>query len=381
MFLLQITAFWISFFLLFKIALTHFKKTYWLVIVLFFAPFIQNFTGNIWKDIGLAISWLLALAIMLNVYYSKRKLKLYENLICFILLCYGCWIRINALPGVIPLTAIWIYMQTYPQEFKISNKRFVLKISAVVAVIIGLQLGITKLILKPAKAYPEYKLFLHDISGIYKKTGILYFPDFIIKYPGFDSVYLKQKYIYATFDNIWWNSDNKRIMPDVTEKNMAELQDAWIKALLKQPVAYFKNRTNGFLNFLRITPSGSELNLTYQYIHDNPYGLTFKKNAVTRMYYSYVENQRGMPYMQPWFWLLLTIISIYMAGKKLFRADRIFVLSLAYSSLLYIALEFLVYQADTEFRYFYWNCVAVCLIAIIFAFRYAEQKTKTESKV
>ncbi|MCC6372372.1 MAG: hypothetical protein IT236_15315 [Bacteroidia bacterium] len=374
MFLLQLLAFWISFFMLLTLSLKYFKRMTWLVVLLFFAPFIQNFVGNIWKDVGLAISWLLAIAIMLRAYYDARGLSRVETVICFVLLCYGCWIRINALPGVLPLLGIWQYMQKGPVGFNLGTRRFLLNIAGITAIVIGLQFAITKLVLKPSNTYPEYKLFLHDLTGIYKETGTLYFPYFIKNYQGFDTAYIRQKYIYSTFDNIWWNSDNKRIMPEVSADDMKVLQSAWIKAILKHPFVYLKNRTIGFLQFLRITDSGSGLAITYQYIHPNKYNLEFKQNGITRLYYSYVEKQRAAPYMHPWFWLLINLLVLYLAKKPLFYPDRYFTLGLAYSSLFYIALEYIVFQADTEFRYFYWNCVALCLAILVFAFRYAQNK-------
>lgn len=375
MFFIQLLAFWISFFMLFKIALTHFKKVAWLVPFLFFAPFVQNFTGNIWKDVGLAISWLLALAVMLNAYYNRRAITRFETIGCFVLLCYGCWIRINALPGVVPLLGIWIYMQNNPFDFVLSTRRFLLKIAYTTAIVIGLQITITTLVLKPVKTYPEYKLFFHDLTGIYKETGNLYFPECIKNYEGFDSAYIRQKYIHSTFDNVWWNPDNKRVMPNPSAENMDELQTAWMKAILKHPLVYLKNRSIGFLQFLRITNSGSTLAITYQYIHPNTYGLTFKQNGITRLFRTFVEGQRSMPYMQPWFWLLINLLVIFLAKKELFYPDRYLTLGLAYSSLLYIALEYIVYQADTEFRYFYWNCVALSLAILILAFRYTKNKS------
>lgn len=376
LFLIQLSAFWLSFFLLLKIALTHFQKMAWLVVVLFFAPFIQNFTGNIWKDVGLAISWLLALALMLNAYYKQRAINRTETVVCFVLLCYGCWIRINALPGVVPLIGIWIYMQNNPFDFKITTRRFLLKVAYTAAIVIGLQITITQLVLKPTKTFPEYKLFLHDLTGIYKETGNLYFPDCVKHYEGFDSAYIRQKYIYSTFDNVWWNPDNKHVMPNPSAEVMAELQTAWLNAILKHPLVYLKNRSIGFLQFLRITNSGSTLAITYQYIHPNAFGLTFKQNAFTRLFRSYVEGQRGAPYMQPWFWLLINLVVIFLAKKERFYPDRYLTLGLAYSSLLYIALEYIVFQADTEFRYFYWNCVALSLAILILAFRYVNYKSK-----
>lgn len=365
MFLLQISVFWISFLILSLTFLKHSTKFYFLVPLLFFAPFIQNFVGNIWKDVGLAISWLLAIAIMLHTFYEKRSLNKLESIICFMLLCYGCWIRINALPGVIPLLGMFVYCRRKDVRFNMPLKKLYLNMVGLTLLVLGLQIGITKIILKPSHTFPEYKLFVHDLSGIFIKTKHLYFPDYIKNYEGFDTVYLKKKYIYSTFDNIWWNTDNKRIIPDANAEQMLELQKCWINAILKHPMVYLKNRITGFLQFLRITKSGSGLAITYFYIHPNEFGLEFHPNKLSTLLHEYIEIQRPMPYMQPWFWLLLNLLILLAVQHPRLIKCKWMVLFLAYSSLLYIALEFIVYQADTEFRYFYWNFIAISLAIIM----------------
>jgi hypothetical protein len=92
------------------------------------------------------------------------------------------------------------------------------------------------------------------------------------------------------------------------------------------------------------------------------------------LYYGYIERQRAAPYLQPWFWLLINLLVLYLAKKPSFYPDRYLTLGLAYSSLFYFALEYIVFQTDTEFRYFYWNCVALSLAIIVFAFRYTKNK-------
>ena len=365
MFLIQISVFWISFLLLSLTFLKHSPKFYFLIPLLFFAPIIQNFVGNVWKDVGLAISWLLAIAIMLHAFYEKRGLNKLESIICFILLCYGCWIRINALPGVIPLLGMFVYCRSKDFHLNVPIKKLFFNMIGLTLIVIGLQIGITKIFLKPSNTFPEYKLFVHDLSGIFIKTNHLYFPDYIKNYEGFDTAYIKKKYVYSTFDKIWWNNDNKRIIPDANAEQMLELQNCWINAIFKNPIVYLKNRINGFLQFLRITKSGSELALTYFYIHPNEFGLEFRPNRLTSLLHEYIEIQRPMPYMQPWFWLLLNLLILLMVQHARFIKSKWMVLFLAYSSLFYIALEFFVYQADTEFRYFYWNFIAISLAIFI----------------
>ncbi len=363
MFLLQVFCFWMAYFILCRIALQHFRKVVFIIPFLFFAPFTQNFVGNIWKDIGLSISWLLAVAVMLRSFYNSRPLTKWEAALTLMLLCYGCWIRINALPGVIPLLSLWFI--TLFRNNGLSSKKLISYTLLLGSLLLAVQLGITRLILKPLKTYPEYKLFVHDLSGIYKKTGQVYFPSFILRHPDFDTAYIRRKYKYSTFDNIWWNSDSVRVLPDPSPAQMDSLQWAWIKGITHNPLVYLSNRGAGFLNFLRLYPSGSRLTITYADTHPNNLGLSFKRRRITINMRSGIEFQRSMPWMQPWFWVLLNIIVLVLAYRPVYIEIKPVILCLAYSSLFYLLLEFIVFQADTELRYFYWNILAVSLSLLL----------------
>ena len=66
-----------------------------------------------------------------------------------------------------------------------------------------------------------------------------------------------------------------------------------------------------------------------------------------------------MVYMKPWFWLLVNIVTL-VAGFLVYNPfikRAVFVLSL--SSLLYLLAQFFIFPVDTDFRYFYWNCVSL----------------------
>jgi uncharacterized membrane protein len=365
MFLLQLLALWTSFFILLLLYYERFRRYMYLLAILFFAPFVFNFAGNIWKDVQMAFSWLLAVAIMIKALMDKRTPSLAESALCFVLLCYGCWVRANALTGLIPLVGMWVIYIKKDKTQSEKTWRLCLKTMGYTAVVVILQMCITRFILKPERTFPESKLFLHDISGIYKASGKLYFPGFVLQHPGFDSLYIKEKFNYATFDNIWWNSDGKNIVPPIQEKEIKILRESWLKAIKENPFIYVKNRWRGFLNFLRFTDSGSDIWVMYPYIHPNELGFEFKERRITRFITDLINKQKNMFYMKPWFWLLLNIIVIVVAHKGTFAKTKLSALFLGYSSVLYLLPQFFIFQTDTDFRYLYWNCIAVGLAFIL----------------
>lgn len=365
MFVFQLLLFWTSIYIL---TLTFLKQSFTAVLLLFLlfcSPFIQNFVGNIWKDVELGFSWLLAVSVMLHVIYENRRLTKQESFVVLIFLSYGCWLRINALPGLIPLVSMWVYTSAFKETWSVPVKQVLFRTVLVSGVIILAQVALNLFVLKPHKTYPEYKLYAQDLSGIYFKTGKLYFPASILKHPGFDTTYIKTHYKYATFDHIWWNEDGKKILPELNAEQIKELQSYWLKAIRDYPGIYLKNRALGFLNFIRISESGNPFYVMYPYIHPNEFGLTFTPNKLSAIFINYVESRRDHIYMKPWFWLGLNCLLVFLAFLKPFLRIKMIVLTLSLSSLFYLLFQFLVFQVDTDFRYFYWNCIALSLASIV----------------
>ncbi|PBQ31993.1 hypothetical protein CNR22_09495 [Sphingobacteriaceae bacterium] len=373
----QLGLFWIGFYLIFVTFLKHFTIFAPLVLVFAAAPFIQNFPGIIWKDVHMSFSWFLAASILFRAFVDGRKLFIAESLFCLLLISYGCWVRISGMPGIIPLLFLWWTMTVRNEKLR----SFV--VTSVVSLILTFMVlmansFIEKNILKVRKDHIEYKLIAHDLTGISVKSKELCFPDYISSSPGFDTSYLFSKYTCVTFDHIWWNNDNKHIMPDLNPQQLSDLKQYWVKTILKHPFIYLKNKTNGFLFFLKFKDSGNGLTVFYTETYKNNYGISFTPNKLSKIVFGYVKTQEKMFYMKPWFWFLLNIlIIVVLALSKAFTRYKLLLSSLAWSSFFYLMIHWLVYPADTEFRYFYWNCISISLCAItMVAVKYRKNETE-----
>ncbi len=108
MLILQLGLLWGSCYLLYPLA----DRRAWrlLVVGVMLAPFVQNFAGVIVKDSQVALSLLLALAIMLTAATRQKKLTVAQVAGVALLLTYGCWIRLNALPAVLPPCFLWSWL-------------------------------------------------------------------------------------------------------------------------------------------------------------------------------------------------------------------------------------------------------------------------------
>lgn len=357
----QLLLLWCSFYIIATTWCKHYIALISLLLLFACAPYVQNFAGLIVKDAQMALTWLLATAIMIKAVYYKRKMTTVESLLTFLLITYGTIVRINALPGCFPLYFLWIDC-TFPGSFK----RKTILLAGALATLVIVKVSLEKFVLKAHKQYAEYKLMAHDIAGIYARTGHNYFPAFITHHPGFDSNYIATRYTTATLDNIWWNNDNKKIFPPLNDQNRKELVTAWKQALQENKATYLKNHYDGFLYYLQLKQRpGAPFYYYYPYIHPNKFGYAFKENLLSKVVLGSVRINSRLPYMKPWWWLLCPVVLLVIALRLPSTVFKEMITCLCLSSLLYLLPQFFIYQADTEFRYFYWCCIATSLSAVL----------------
>jgi len=360
MLIFQLGMFWVSIYLL----LTAINDRLWkiCIVLLSFAPFVQNFAGYIIKDVQMSFTWLLASVIMFRAIARQRKLSISEAIIALLLIIYATWIRQNALPGSLPFLYLWVWL-----VFK--RKARSIKIVALVvitAAITWLQFPVNYKLFNAEKTYPEVKLYLEDITGIYAKTGQSYYTPYVLTGEGFDTNRLRTQYITATFDDLWDDYDGKTLLPDMEYSSVKDLRNAWVHAIAAHPLVYLSNRADGFLYYLRVY-NRTPLHYYYPYIDPNRYGFVFKPNIISKVFLSPVTFQKDMFYMRPWFWFLVSIALLFFIRKFRNPVYKQYYIILALSGLLYLLPQFLVYQTDTDLRYFYWNSLvpALCVCLLI----------------
>ncbi len=362
MLLMQLLCLWTSVFLLCRLN----RHVWWKIsIVLFaFAPFVQNFCGYLVKDSQMALCWLVSFSIMAAPLLQQRRISTLEATTSALLLAYGEWVRPNALPGAIPLCLLWAWLFLLRTEKPKALKVIIAGACLCTAIVAG-QWIISNVIAKPAKSYPENKLFLHDLTGIYVRTGENPFPPIVFANPDFDTSYLRTHYHPATFDGIWWNNDNLTILPAPDEQITHDLFRAWKSAVTRHPIIYLQQRFEGFLYYLRVKNRREEFHYYFPWVHPNELGVVHHENMLTRMLQKPIKWQKDTFYMKPWFWFFLNVLLLFLSRAIRRRATRQLYNTLVWSAFLYQATSFLIFQTDTDFRYFYWNCIA-CFLAVAF---------------
>lgn len=351
MLVIQLLFYWVSIFLIAKRVQS---KTIIVVLLLSLTPFIHNYSGYIGKDVQMSFSWLLAIALIFSGNNKKSNEPVVASLALFFI-AYGTLLRINALTGAIPLIILYSF------HFQ-KSKKLIVKVSnaVVIIIVIGLvQHVVIPKALNVTKRYPQSKLYFHDITGIYKETGISYFPEKLVQSSKVDTAGYKDLYHTATFDNLWWGEHASVKFKDFTQEEINNLRSSWLKATKNHPATYLQNRWDGFLYYLRIKKRRPDYTPYYVWIHPNDYGFNINEDGLYKFVTGKVNSASGSFTMRPWFWLLMNILLFIPITFLKNSIEKNLVVTLLFSSLMYLIPHFFVYQVDTDFRYFYWTCIAV----------------------
>ncbi|MBS1586572.1 MAG: hypothetical protein JSS82_13615 [Bacteroidetes bacterium] len=359
MLLLQMLLLWGACWLL----LTQRQSVKWYICVIMFAwaPFVQNFSGYIIKDSQMALSLLLAVVLMLRIGIKKFSEAKWEIMLCAILLVYGSIVRPNAPPAALPLCFLfaWVLFR--------DSRRFV-KVAAGVSFMLfivlcnSLQYGVVH---EDDMQYPTFKIYMYDLTGIYNATGDNVFPSFLYQNPRFDTAYLRTHYIPATFDDIWWNADSVEVIPEGTKEVSVALKAAWLSAIKKHPAAYMANHADGFLYYLRLKRRNINFHYYFPYACAELPGYQKGRDYCGEIPFEAISFQSFMPYMAPWFWFFVNFILLLFIPFVAKGVHRWLYIALCLSGIFYQLPSFFVYQTDTDFRYFYWNCICCSLALII----------------
>lgn len=358
MLVLQLFFLWYSYYV-FATTLHNFIGRIILFLIFFFAPFIQNFTGYVIKDSMMALSWLLAIALLFKYIRTGGRHRVFTIIFSGLLLLYGTWMRHNAATGLLPLCFAWVWIL-------FGDKTRRIKIAAAIGLFIFIIAGealFVSIVLKPLKGYPDTAVYMYDLTAEFMDTHHDVYPASFYKYNGFDTNYIKAHYDPACIDNLLWNTDNVKIRP-THRADIKALRRAWVYNILTSPEDYFNIRYNEWLYYLHIK-QGNELQYFFPWIHPNPYGLKINESSI--LYKNYVDfmwAQKKMFYFKPLFWILLNVFLF--AGIPILRnkMTRILYSGLVTSSLLYMLPLFFMIATDKDFRYIYWVCIA-CATALI----------------
>ncbi len=318
-------------------------------------PWVANFEGVLWKDVGMAYSLLLAFS-MLN----KTKINKYEWALIFIFVLYAFMIRTNAPAAIIPL--IWYACgRLLPQ---LSNKiKGILTVISLLLMFIFMNF-FTYSLLKSEKNHIVTFMMVDDLVhlSIVENKSLLPNVDFKTLKECSDEVIGDTKLVGRLFCLIT-KSSYKQVSPIPYD----DVRQAWFSAIYNNPLESLKFRLQAYSYFLR-SPFQDPYIYWFSGISENNMGLKQVNNLATNTLANYVKGVAHFaPFLfKPYWWLILNLLLI--CSTFFIKGDQnslSILRSLLLSALLYM-LGYIPLAPMADFRYVYWSTLAISLAGIKF---------------
>jgi hypothetical protein len=356
MLVFQLTMLWLSLYLLAKY-LYEVSRKRWVSLLpyaLGLAPFILNISGTIWKDVQMALAFLLA-SVLLLVYANKlRTHKLVAGAIAALVI-YGTLMRYNAVLAAIPIVyhCINIYIAKSHRKIKVG-----LAISGGFAIlIVNLIVGA---VFPVEKTHPASAVMLDDIVSVRQDRSLDE-----VSQPLRQHLYdIRSRCMSKGVPvNSFWVCADDADRAIVSQSHYKELSALWLRTIIQHPMSYAQYRSYTF-TLLFFAPEER----TYIYaggVVTNNLGVKSRGVYVTKALGVYVIDfgHRHFAFMyQAWFWVLAAIALVAMSRSA--KAHGAYIRMLAWSALLYI-FAYIPMVVAADYRYIYWPVIAVSVGAVL----------------
>ncbi len=368
MLILQVGIFWTAAAILWE-AIYRESLGLGLAAVLFpFMPQILSQLPMIWKDIGMAVTLFMSVALIFLANKTKNPVAL---LISPIFLFYGLAARLNALPAVLPI-AIWTGFVA-SSVFGLGKRPLIstaIGVSYCIAVLTAVYV-VQASITDGRTSYPIQFVLLYDLAAISLANGEARFPKYVVENKNFSMEKVSENYRPTTVGELVYGDESSPGLPPLAvvedPEKIAELRGVWRKQVIANPMAYLRHRMNVFAELIGLGRS-----VSFQYwdldFSRNPPEFAIERTSVGTVLSGYFRLFQR-PVMQTFFfraivWIVACVGVVYLSLRSRLRGDWSFVFVLAMSSLLYVLAYFFTAPA-ADFRYVFWPAIASA-VAVIF---------------
>lgn len=324
-----------------------------LIPVMFFLPWILNFAGVLWKDVGMAFSLIIAAGLLFNQKNSKRL-----ALLALPFLFYAFAVRHNAILATAPL--IFVASLNYLRKL-----RFIYASIITIALSIAFWLSTSIIsygLLHAEKRHLETFLMGDDIAMISAQTGQNILP--WVKHEDLMGC-TQPRILYERalcFISRGYDSGGSLVVgiPHETTHKL------WKDTVLAHPFLAAKIRLDAFLYFLR-SPLLPPAYVWQPGIMQNDMGIALARPEHALLLEKYVTRSQDSvlrEFFKPYTWLLLSAIMLLLSARMKPSPERTQVVALNLSALGCYA-SLLAAVPSVDFRYAYWCIIATNLSIII----------------
>ncbi|KAB0565132.1 hypothetical protein C9383_02085 [Pseudomonas palleroniana] len=348
MLIFHFTLLWGTSLLLFKWSIREGHRFGFLFLILPLLPWVMNFQFTIWKDVGMAYSWGLSIAICIY-FRDQKKFPVLAAALVIILFLYGSLVRSNSLSAGVFLMAFLC-----ASIFKVSSKKSLLGFMIVGIVTFVIAHLSASALLNAKKANPVSYVLFDDVIAL-KLQGVD-IPVSFLNREEMETIkscdYLHAHEIGAAF----CLSDEK--FTEITRVHYAELKAVWLANIPLHFSTYANFRLNAFLNLIR-APSMAPYYYSEFSVKNQPFTASSgnrEESASKHLVEQYITTSQDIvpELFKPYTWILISLSLVVMLTLcKDPKGAALWLLP--FSGLSYMLSYFPITPA-ADFRYAYWMC-------------------------
>ncbi|HBE6754312.1 TPA: hypothetical protein KML76_004903 [Escherichia coli] len=316
------------------------------VIIVGFMPFALGTLSHILKDVFHAVTWMLAVSLVVMANRNetgKKKIVIFAGM----LLITGSMFRFNSIFGLIPLS--WLLVaDNKPWAWRKLAFAFIL--FPLCAILLTSVFNYKILNASKSKAFQS--LIVFDIGGMSHFSDANYFKE---EWRDEEDRKIRNEcYDSRSWNSYAWGSCGfvlKNLVASGTWDD-GSLMGKWLEAIYHHPTAYLQHRYENFKNLLW-EPGGILEDRTAS----NSLGFEYKKTEAFAALQDITNFLRDTPLFKPGFWLIVSLaFSLY--GLISCKGEwKNLIIALNTSSFLYL-LAYLFVGVASDFRYAYWSIMA-----------------------
>ncbi len=326
------------------------RRLAWLIIAAGFLPWVINFSGVLWKDVGMAVSLLMMVAL------GGSSLSRSKMLLMALAAFYAVNLRYNAIFAVGPI--LYLFMRWQGQ---LSIKWSAISSLGALAALVFAGSILNYQILGATKTNPSNYIMVDDLLFLSVHSGQSLIPGVSIE----DLQQCAQNEIGKT--KLVGKSFCLAEKPTYRGNPVLgdSLKSIWLRQLVLHPISYLAYRLSAFSYLIR-SPAHSPYYIWHPGVDENNLNLKQRRTQATNLLERYVYGTaKLMPFaFKPYWWLwigsLLLLMTLTMQPSPSLRDIR----TLLFSGLLY-TLGYLPLTPMADFRYVYWSVMAITLAGLI----------------
>ena len=348
MFLVIATSYWLGFGLLAFALARRGSRLALLLPLLALLPPAFVFAGIIWRDVLFATSWLLAAAIAFAATGRDARLRVPLQALALALCGFGVLLRPNALTAA-PILVVYIAWPT-----QVFLKRTAILFLPAMAGLFALVQVVYYGALGATRQHPLQSIMVFDLGGISHFAGSNQFP---VSWSEPETALLLNGCYQPTQWDIYWRLEPCEFVMRKIEREeklfgTPVITEAWLRAVMRHPVAYLRHRAAFMWNFL----TGNNLTMWVADV-EHPSQTVFADRPAFVALVSLHDRLKPTPLFSAGAWLLVCAIVCGFGWRRRETPEGAFALGTCGSAALYV-LTFFAVGVASDFRYAYWAVLA-----------------------